>query len=54
MPAVELDGALRRAAALQGRSKGAPAQEARAMLDKAIAALKADQAVALAMFSEGE
>jgi hypothetical protein len=37
-----------------GRSKGAPAQEARAMLDKAIAALMADQAVALAMFSEGE
>ena len=29
-------------------------QEARAMLDKAIAALKADQAVALAMFNKGE
>jgi hypothetical protein len=30
------------------------AQEARAMLDKAVAALKADQAVALAMFNKGE
>jgi Single Cache domain 2 len=32
---------------------GAP-QEARAMLDKAVAAVKADQAVALAMFNKGE
>jgi signal transduction histidine kinase len=30
------------------------AQEARAMLDKAVAAIKADQAVALAMFNKGE
>src|SRR5215468_3123421 len=30
------------------------AQEARAMLDKAVAAVKADQAVALAMFIKGE
>jgi hypothetical protein len=30
------------------------AQEARAMLDKAVAALKANQAVALAMFNKGE
>jgi hypothetical protein len=30
------------------------AQEARTMLDKAVAALKADQAVALAMFNKGE
>jgi len=30
------------------------AQEARAMLDKAVAAVKADQAVALAMFNKGE
>jgi hypothetical protein len=29
-------------------------QEARAMLDKAVAAVKADQAVALAMFNKGE
>jgi signal transduction histidine kinase len=30
------------------------AQEARAMLEKAVAAVKADQAVALAMFNKGE
>jgi signal transduction histidine kinase len=30
------------------------AKEARAMLDKAVAAVKADQAVALAMFNKGE
>jgi hypothetical protein len=30
------------------------AQEARAMLDKAVAAVKADQAVALGMFNKGE
>src|SRR5271156_2096217 len=30
------------------------AQEARAMLDKAVAAVKADEAVALAMFNKGE
>jgi signal transduction histidine kinase len=30
------------------------AQEARAMLDKAVAAIKADQAVALAIFKKGE
>src|ERR1700722_713946 len=30
------------------------AQEAKAMLDKAVAAVKADQAVALAMFNKGE
>jgi signal transduction histidine kinase len=30
------------------------AQEARTMLDKAVAAVKADQAVALAMFNKGE
>jgi hypothetical protein len=30
--------------------QGGTAQEARAMLDKAVAAVKADQAVALAMF----
>jgi len=30
------------------------AQEARAMLDKAVAAVKADQAIALAMFIKGE
>jgi len=30
------------------------AQEARAMLDKSVAAVKADQAVALAMFNKGE
>jgi signal transduction histidine kinase len=30
------------------------AQEARSMLDKAVSALKADQAVALAMFNKGE
>jgi hypothetical protein len=30
------------------------AQEARAMLDKAVAAIKADQAVALGMFNKGE
>ena len=29
-------------------------QEARVMLDKAVAAVKADQAVALAMFNKGE
>src|SRR4051794_21538982 len=38
--------------AQQGES-GTP-QEARAMLDKAVAALRADQAVALAMFLKGE
>ena len=34
--------------------QGGTAQEARAMLDKAIAALKADQAVAISMFLKGE
>jgi hypothetical protein len=34
--------------------QGGTAQEARAMLDKAVAAVKADQAVALAMFNKGE
>ena len=34
--------------------QGGTAQEARAMLDKAVAAVKADQAVALAMFLKGE
>jgi hypothetical protein len=34
--------------------QGGTAQEAKAMLDKAIAAVKADQAVALAMFLKGE
>ena len=34
--------------------QGGSPQEARAMLDKAIAAIKADQAVALATFLKGE
>src|SRR5262249_30554426 len=34
--------------------QGSSPQEARAMLDKAVAAVKADQAVALAMFLKGE
>jgi hypothetical protein len=34
--------------------QGGTAQEARAMLDKAVAAVKADEAVALAMFTKGE
>src|SRR6266581_982041 len=34
--------------------QGGTPQEARAMLDKAVAAVKADQAVALAMFNKGE
>ena len=34
--------------------QGGTADEARAMLDKAVAAVKADQAVALAMFLKGE
>ena len=34
--------------------QGGTAQEAKAMLDKAVAAVKADQAVALAMFLKGE
>jgi hypothetical protein len=34
--------------------QGGTAQEAQAMLDKAVAAVKADQAVALAMFIKGE
>ena len=34
--------------------QGGTAQEARAMLDKAVATVKADQAVALAMFIKGE
>ena len=34
--------------------QGGTAEEARAMLDKAVAAVKADQAVALAMFLKGE
>jgi Single Cache domain 2 len=34
--------------------QGGTAQEARAMLDKAVAAVKADQAVAVAMFIKGE
>jgi hypothetical protein len=38
--------------ALQGQL--GTAQEARAMLDKAVAAIKADRDVALAMFNKGE
>ena len=34
--------------------QGGTAQEARAMLEKAVAAVKADQAVAMAMFLKGE
>ena len=34
--------------------QGGTAQEARAMLDKAVAAVKADEPVALAMFNKGE
>src|SRR6266480_3999315 len=34
--------------------QGGTAQEARAMLDKAVAAVKADQAVAIPMFVKGE
>src|ERR1700733_10959527 len=34
--------------------QGGTAQEARAMLDKAVAAVKADRDVALAMFNKGE
>jgi Single Cache domain 2 len=34
--------------------QGGTAQEARAMLDKAVAAVKADQGVAIAMFLKGE
>jgi hypothetical protein len=34
--------------------QGSSPQEARAMLDKAVAAVKADQAVAIAMFLKGE
>jgi hypothetical protein len=34
--------------------QGGTAQEARAMLDKAVAAVKADQVVAIAMFIKGE
>jgi hypothetical protein len=34
--------------------QGGTAEEARAMLDKAIAAVKADQAVAMAKFLKGE
>ena len=34
--------------------QGGTAQEAQAMLDKAVAAVKADQPVALAMFLKGE
>ena len=34
--------------------QGGTAEEARAMLDKAVAAVKADQIVALAMFLKGE
>jgi hypothetical protein len=34
--------------------QGGTAQEARAMLDKAVAAVKADQVVAIAMFLKGE
>ena len=34
--------------------QGGTAQEARAMLGKAVAAVKADQAVAIAMFNKGE
>jgi hypothetical protein len=36
------------------RASGGTAQEARAMLDKAVAAVKADRDVALAMFNKGE
>jgi hypothetical protein len=42
------------AAALAQQGQFGTAQEARAMLDKAVAALKADQLVALAMFIKGE
>jgi hypothetical protein len=37
-----------------GTTQGGTAQEARAMLDKAVAAVKADQTVAVAMFNKGE
>src|SRR5262249_57666414 len=40
-------------AAAFGQQGGTP-EEARAMLDKAIAAVKADQVVAIAMFIKGE
>src|SRR3974390_3487782 len=45
--------ALTLSAAALAQQGGTP-QEARAMLDKAVAAVKADQAVALAMFIKGE
>jgi len=45
--------ALMLSAAAFAQTGGTP-QEARAMLDKAVAAVKADQAVALAMFLKGE
>ena len=45
--------ALMLSAAAFAQTGGTP-QEARAMLDKAVAAVKADQAVALAMFQKGE
>jgi hypothetical protein len=45
--------ALMLSAAAFAQQHGTP-QEARAMLDKAVAAVKADQAVALAMFLKGE
>jgi Single Cache domain 2 len=45
--------ALTLSAAAFAQQGGSP-QEARAMLDKAVAAVKADQAVAIAMFLKGE
>jgi hypothetical protein len=42
------------AAAIAQQGQLGTAQEARAMLDKAVAAVKADQAVALGMFNKGE
>ena len=42
------------AAAFAQQGQTGTAQEARAMLDKAVAAVKADQAVALGMFNKGE
>jgi hypothetical protein len=42
------------AAAFAQQGQSGTAQEARAMLDKAVAAVKADRDVALAMFNKGE
>lgn len=46
--------ALSTAALAQQGSSGGTAQEAKAMLEKAVAAVKADREVALAMFNKGE